>query len=221
MRVPLLFVLLPLVGLYGSPTAHAAASLLVDDAGITPAGHCQLESWIRQHHRNGHEPVVVAACTRAGTEWSFGLGHHGGQSRSDAALGVKRPLPLADASPLQLAVALAFDQDLHDARSHGLSLGLPMSIMLGPGSTLHVEAGLRQQEDARGWTFGTGLEQLLSARWSVLGELARDVHRDTHLQLGLRRQLWSGSSLDLLHGRALGGDGARWITLGLNLALPR
>ncbi len=221
MRVPLFVVLLPLAGLCGSPAARAAASLLVDDASITPAGECQLESWVRLHHRNGQERVAVPACTWAGTEWSLGLGHHSGESASDASLGIKRPLSLADASPLQLAVALAFDHDLHNAGSRGLSLGLPVSIALAPDRTVHLEAGLRRQHDARGWTFGTGLEQLLSARWSVLGELARDVHRDTHVQFGLRRQLPSGSSLDLMHGRALDGAGARWITLGLNLALPR
>lgn len=220
MRVPLLFVLLPLAGLCGSPAARAAASLMVDDASITPAGRCQLESWVRLHHRNGQERVAVAACTWAGTEWSLGLGNHSGESTRDAALGIKRPLPLAGTSPLQLAVALAFDHDLHHTRSRGLSLGLPMSIALGPASTVHVEAGLRRQHDARGWTFGTGLERLLSPRWSVLGELARDVHRDTHVQFGLRRQLPSGSTLDLLHGRALGDARTHWVTLGLNLALP-
>ncbi|WP_291067556.1 hypothetical protein [Hydrogenophaga sp.] len=42
------FFLLLSLPLYAS-VAQAGASLLVDSATITAAGHCQVESWVRMH----------------------------------------------------------------------------------------------------------------------------------------------------------------------------
>ncbi|WWW35398.1 hypothetical protein V8017_21980 [Stenotrophomonas rhizophila] len=70
---------------------RAAASLLVDDASITDAHHCQLESWVR-HTRDGQEWTAVPACTVAETEWSLGLTRLPGQPATQWSVGAKRVL---------------------------------------------------------------------------------------------------------------------------------
>jgi hypothetical protein len=52
--------------------ALAGGSLLVDDAAVTPAGHCQLEAWARTYSP-GQILATVSACTYAGKEYSVGV----------------------------------------------------------------------------------------------------------------------------------------------------
>jgi hypothetical protein len=47
MSTKIAFVLIAAFSLIPVCAARAGASLYVDDAGIVPAGHCQLESWLR------------------------------------------------------------------------------------------------------------------------------------------------------------------------------
>ena len=81
---------LPLVAVAMLPLdTRAAASLMVDDASITDAGRCQLESWGR-HTDVGNDWTAVPACTFADTEWSLGVSHQHATSTTQWAVGAKR-----------------------------------------------------------------------------------------------------------------------------------
>jgi len=59
---------LALTLLLPSPAVHAARPYATDDARITPAGGCQVESWVQRHHPSGGGTEVWAlpACNPGG-----------------------------------------------------------------------------------------------------------------------------------------------------------
>ena len=202
--------------------AQAAASLLVDDAGTTPEQHCQLETWYRPP-AHGAELTAVGACTRHGTEWSFGassLRHAGSLPWS---LGLKRTVLGADHAPVQIALSAGWSDDLQQAGARALSLQVPMTVRLPAAGRLqlHGMLGWHHTARARGLELGAGAELQASSRWSLLLEQARDSTRARRSQAGLRRYLRNDASIDLLFGRNHHDDADRWLTLGLNLPLAR
>lgn len=199
---------------------HAAASLLVDDAGTTPDGHCQLESWARWHA--GHQELAaVPACTLAGTEWSFGLGHLRGTGSAPWTLGAKRTLRAKHDERVQVAVGAEAGGDVRHGGAHGWAVNLPASIALDAATRVVVLAnvGYSHTRAEHGMTLGIGSEINLAPRWSLLAEHWRDATRRRSSQLGMRRHLRDDTSLDLLAGRTHGTPSVSWITVGLNLPL--
>ena len=196
---------------------HAAASLLVDDASITDAGHCQLESWVR-HTDAGPQWTAVPACTLAATEWSLGLTRAPGTSHLPWTAGAKRVL----IAPDQQRWALALGAGIGDAGGgNDWNLNLPLTLGLDARQRvqLHVNVGLAREAGIRGRTDGIGLQIAVDPRWSLLAEIAHDAAGDRGMQVGLRRELWPGASLDLLGGRQQqrAGD-SHWMTIGINMA---
>lgn len=196
---------------------HAAASLLVDDAGITDAQRCQLESWVR-HTDGGPQWTAVPACTLAATEWSLGLTRVSDTSRLRWAVGAKRVLIAADQQRWALALG-AGGGDAGDGNDWNLNLPLTLGLDAEQRVQLHVNVGLAREAGIRGRTDGIGLHIAFDPRWSLLAEIAHDAARQRGMQLGLRRALWRGASLDLLGGRQQqpAGD-SHWMTIGLNMA---
>lgn len=201
---------------------HAGASLYVDDAGTTPAGHCQLESWTRSY-APGQEWSAVPACTRGGFEYSLGLSS--GDRPHDLLLtpGVKRMLRDPDGQAWGAAISLVAAWDVTQRRLQGWNLSVPTTLAVDPqGRTLlHAELGWSKLPGAAGsLAGGLALEHRLPGPWIVLAELYADGSGGMDRQLGLRRVLGAAASLDLLAGRANGMHAGRWFTLGLNVALP-
>lgn len=208
--------------LSASSPLHAAASLLVDDAGTTPQGTCQLESWTR-HAASHLELTAVPACTLGGTELSLGLGHLRGEATLPWALGAKRALRHWHGERLQLAASIETAGDVRQAGARSWALNLPLSVALGRQSlsAAHFNAGWSRSRHERGITLGAGIDIRIAASWSLLAEQARDAARHRSSQLGVRRHLPGEASLDLLAGRADGRTATSWITVGLNLPLSR
>lgn len=198
---------------------RAAASLLVDDAGITDAGHCQLESWVR-HTDAGQEWTTVPACTLANIEWSLGLTRAPGDARRQYAFGAKRVLVEGAARHWGLALGASVGGNTQRPRADDWALNVPLTIAPGVQERVqvHLNLGWAAQGAARGRTDGIGMEIGLTRDWSLLAETAHDAARERGSQLGLRRVLWPGASLDLLAGRMHHPRDSRWITLGFNLA---
>lgn len=198
---------------------HAAASLLVDDASITDAHRCQLESWVR-HTDAGPQWTAVPACTLAATEWSLGLTRAPDTSRLPWAVGAKRVLIAADQQRWALALGAGIgDSDGPGGNDWNLNLPLTLGLDTQDRVQLHVNLGLAREAGVRGRTDGIGMQITFDPRWSLLAEIAHDAARDRSMQLGMRRALWPGASLDLLGGRQQQRSGdSHWITLGFNLA---
>lgn len=200
---------------------HAAASLLVDDASITDAGQCQLESWAR-HTRDGQEWTAVPACTVADTEWSLGLTRLPGQSAAQWAVGAKRVLVAPVQRRWGLAASASLGGTAHRPRSDDWNLTVPLTVALDAQDRvqLHLNLGWAHHAHVQGRTSGVGIDVALHRDWSLLAESARDAGRQRSSQLGLRRVLWPGASVELLAGQVHHQRTTRWLTLGFNLAAP-
>lgn len=192
--------------------AHAGASLLVDDAGVTADGHCQLESWLRARAGALEEATALPACAWSGVEYSLGAsvdptGAAGGVLHA----GFKRGLVEMGERTPGLAVALNGDW------RHGLDAAtayLAASQPLGPRLTLQANLGVGRLRQAGGRLLaGLGLEYRAGPRWSWLAEGYAEGRAHRALQGGLRLRLPGAASVDLLAGRDRAG---RWLTLGLN-----
>lgn len=208
--------------LAASGASHAAASLLVDDAGTTPDASCQLESWVRSS--TGHsERSAVPACTVAGTEWSVALSHLRGRGDSPWTVGAKRTLGGWHADRIQWAGDLQTGGDLRHGGARGWAVNLPLSIAVDRHGdvVIHANTGWMRSRTERGLTLGAATEIRIAPRWSVLAEQHRDAARHRSRQLGVRRLLRNDASLDLLVGRQAGPASDAWLTVGLNLPLTR
>ncbi|HEV2622363.1 MAG TPA: hypothetical protein VGU65_09795 [Frateuria sp.] len=201
---------------------HAGASLYVDDAGTTPPGHCQLESWTRSY-APGQEWSAVPACTRGGVEYSLGVSSYDRPHDLLLTPGIKRTLRDPDGQAWGAAISLVAAWDVTQRRLEGWNLTVPVTLAVdAQGRTLlHADLGWSKLRGAAGaLAGGLALEHRLSGQWSVLAELYADGSGEMDRQLGLRRALDATASLDLLAGCASGRRPGRWFTLGLNMALP-
>ncbi len=200
--------------------AHAGASLYVDDASVTPRGHCQVESWVRGY-APGTEFASVPACNIRGTEFGLGVNAFGHPSGGPIVnLGVKRTFRDFDAQRWGIAASIGASWDGAHQRFDGWSANVPASVALDADhrTVVHANLGWSKPRHARGRvTRGLGIEQRLDERWSLLGEAYAD--HTTVAQIGLRRAIGDSASLDLLAGLRDGTAPASWLTLGFNIAL--
>ncbi len=203
--------------------AQAGASLYVDDAAITPAGHCQAESWARVR-APGQAFTVVPACHWAGTEFGLGISRERNPSQGPQFdLGIKRPLRAVESRRWGVSWSAGAGWDGARHRPAGWNLNLPASFAADreQRTWIHANLGWNQPRDASGaLTGGLGIEHAFGERWSVLAEIFGERHGGAGAQLGARRTLGDSASLDLLLGSQEGLREAPWITLGFNVLLP-
>lgn len=217
------FVSIAALSLVPMTAARAGASLYVDDAGTVAAGHCQLESWLRGS-APGRELTAVPACDAAGTELGLGLSDYARPHAPQiAAFGAKRVLHAAASQRWALAAALGANWNPRHGEFDGWNLNLPLSLSdAAQRRHWHFNLGWNAPRHARdGVTAGIGLEHATRGEWSVLAEIFADQHGGRGGQFGLRRGFGDGHSVDVLIGDRNDGGRSPWLTLGLNLLLPR
>ena len=200
--------------------ARAGASLYVDDASVTPRGHCQVESWMRGY-APGNEFSSVPACNYRGTEFGLGVNYFSHPAHGPIVnLGVKRAFHDFDTQRWGIAASLGASWDSARGQFDGWSANVPVSVALDGDrhTVVHANLGWSKLRHVRGkLTRGIGIEHSLSAHWTLLGEAYAD--HATIAQLGVRRAFGDNASLDLLAGRQGGTTPASWLTLGFNIVL--
>ncbi|MGO1070932.1 hypothetical protein [Lysobacter sp. CA199] len=215
-----LFAALSLVPVYA---ARAGASLYVDDAATVASGRCQLESWLRAAAPS-RESTLVPACDVAGSEFGLGLSDYA-QPRAPAiaAFGAKRVLHTAASQRWALAASVGANWDPRHGAFDGWNFNLPLSVAdTALRGQWHFNLGWNAPRHGRAAvTAGIGLEHALHADWSVLAELFADHRGGRVAQLGLRRGFGAGHSVDVLIGDRNDDRRSPWLTLGVNLLLPR
>lgn len=198
--------------------ARAGASLLVDDAGTTPDGHCQLESWLRLAPA-GAVANAVPACTVGGMEYSAGASVAATVAApAELAFGLKHTLrDVGDETPgLAISIGSAWSRRAAAPAAADATLiaSLIASLPLPGVGVVHLNAGwsaARRRRPAP--TYGAGMEHALGAHWLLLAEGYAQRGIGPTWQAGLRRMLGRGVTADLLAGTDRHG---RWLTLGLN-----
>lgn len=193
---------------------QAGASLLVDDAGTTADGHCQLESWLSA--RPGASAITaMPACAAGGLEYSMGAGDYlAGPPGPALYAGIKHTLVDVGEHAPGLALALGGDWRRSDGGFDAATVNMAASVPLKPRLMLQIDLGWHVPHAAHGWlTGGMGLEYQVGAHWSWLAEAYAEGDGYRAAQAGLRLRLHGAVSIDLLGGRDRNGH---WMTLGLN-----
>lgn len=225
------FLVLPLCLLAGAaPLSWAARPFVTDDARLTTAQSCQLESWVRSY-RHSTEVWALPACNPTGDlEFTFG----GGRARDDGA-----PVASSDGlfqlktlfKPLEangwgwgLAAGAIRHPSIHPGPNQfGNSyFYLPFSVSLDDDRVvLHANAGwLRERKSRQGsMTWGLGGEYQASPRWLAIAEAFGDHRSQPYWQLGARYAIVPNRvQVDATVGQPFGGNAiGRWISFGLRL----
>ena len=212
--------LLAVFALWHPVPARAAASMVVDDAGVTPRGQCQLEAWWLATP-GGASATAVPACNLWGTEFALGMTdvRHGSAALD---IGAKRMLRDPEQHAWGLAVSVGLQRAWQEPQQRASYIAVPLTWSLGTAANTrsHVNFGaLVTHAGPDTTTAGVGLEHVLTPAWTVLAEASGD-DRDGHgAQLGLRRLVGKASSIDLVVGRDHATAPRGWITVGINIAM--
>jgi hypothetical protein len=211
-----------------SPAAQAARPFVTDDARLTTAGSCQLETWTRQY-RSSQEYWALPACNPTGNlELTLG----GGAAR------------LADSSGWTDDYALQAKTLFRTLETNGWGIGLaagtirhpkvnpgpnllgnvyvyaPLSMSFADdllivhvnGGWLHDKATAKQQG-----TWGLGTELNLNQRWTLIAESYGNTVDTPYWQSGFRYSVIPGLfQIDTTLGRQYGNNrDARWLSFGI------
>jgi hypothetical protein len=200
--------------------AHASASLYVDDSGITPAGKCQLESWMRNFSGGSHEWTAAPACSIGPIELSATLTRDTGPAQRSWSPGIK--WLIEDNTHGGFGLALATGPLYEDGRFKAMETYVAPNWAWGPNQRWVVNANLGVRHERGGSSRpeeGLGLQYTPIKALSLVAEyLSRSMYGH-FAQTGVRLNLNRNDSIDLLAGRSRDhADGTqRWVTLGLNV----
>ena len=209
--------------------AHAARPFVTDDARLTTAGSCQLESWMRVY-RQSEEIWALPACNPSGNlEFTVGGGkarNDGGASATDWLFQLKtlfRPLETNG-----WGWGLAAGTIRHPSINPGPNLFgntyvyVPASFSFADDQVIiHTNLGLLKERVSgrQNVTFGVGAEYKLSPRLMLIGETFGDNNNPPYGQIGGRFGIVPDKvQIDATIGQQLNGaSNSRWISFGLRL----
>lgn len=224
--------LLAMAGVLASP-AHAARPMITDDARLTDAQACQVESWLK-FNRGGTEKWALPACNPGGNlELTLGgaLGEDGqGARTTDVVLQGKTLLKPLEANSWGLGLTLGMVAHPAISPTRNLSgdvyFNLPASLSLRDDAlVLHLNLGALhiREEGATRATWGLGSETRLDNRNLLIAEAFGQDRGRPYYQLGLRHWIVPERvQVDATVGNRFGMEGEeRWFSLGLRLISPR
>lgn len=200
--------------------ARAARPFVTDDARLTTAGSCQVESWSRIYP-SSREVWALPACNPGG---NFEVTAGGGLARPDATSSssdyiLQGKTLFRSLAPGGWGMGLAFGRVLHPEVNPGPNLlgntyaYVPVSIsLLDDRLITHVNFGWLKDRA----TWGVGAELRLDERWLGIAEVFGDSRNKPYTQFGTRFSLLSDFQIDATLGAQFGASGVnRWLSLGL------
>lgn len=222
-------VLIALLATLLAAPAWSARPFVTDDARLTTAGSCQLESWTRSY-RNSTELWALPACNPTG-KLEFTVG--GGTAKVKDSTGwtddyvFQAKTLFRELTPDGWGVGFAVGTIRHPKINPGPNLlgntyvYLPLSMSFAQDRVvIHLNAGWLRDKATRASqaTWGVGSELNLNPRWTMIAESFGNTD-NRFWQAGARYNLIPGLfQLDTTTGSQFGGDrDARWISFGLRL----
>lgn len=216
-----------LAGLLLAAPAWAARPFVTDDARLTTAGSCQLESWTR-FYEGSSEFWALPACNPTGNlEITLGGGrasYTGSSTSDDYVLQFKTLFKPLTTNGWGLGIAAGRVE--HPEIAPGPNqLGnsyvyLPLSVSFADDRfILHANAGwLRDKASSQDRnTWGLGGEYYPYPRLAVIAESFGDDKGKPYWQTGLRYSIIPNLfQVDATTGQQVGGESAsRWLSFGL------
>lgn len=222
-------ILFLLTGITCAQCAHAARPFVTDDARLTTAESCQLESWTRIYPHS-HELWALPACNPFGnlevTAGGARASTTGQMGSSDYVLQLKtlfRPLSEND-----WGWGLAIGNVRHPEINPGPNLlgnsyfYIPVSFSFDNDRlVVHTNlGGLRDRASAqRNVTWGIGAERKLPGAWTAIAETFGDHRNEPYWQLGLRYSVIPDRvQVDMTTGQQIhAGRDSHWFSIGFRL----
>ncbi len=213
--------------------AWGARPFVTDDARLTTAGSCQLETWTRLY-RDSTELWALPACNPGGNlELTLGGGRAMYEEQgpnSDYVFQAKTLLRKLETNGVGFGIAAGTVR--HPAVNPGPNLMgntylyVPVSVSLADDLlVIHLNTGwLRERGTHRNLgTWGAGMEWNVSERITWMAEAFGDSHPNTYWQAGGRFSLIPQRlQIDTTIGQSAGGDHpGRWISFGLRFTPAR
>jgi hypothetical protein len=209
--------------------ARAARPFVTDDARLTTAGSCQIESWARIYPKS-RELWALPACNPGG---NFEITAGGGVARfegeshtTDYAFQGKTLFRAMETN--DWGIGLAAGTILHPEINPGPNqLGniyayVPISKSFADDTVvLHVNLGWRRDKDSRqdSAIWGVGGEFQVTPRLLGIAETFGDSQPNTYWQAGVRYAVIPGLfQVDTTVGARFGVDSeSRWVSFGIRL----
>lgn len=220
-------VFLLLCGLVQSTVVWAARPFVTDDARLTTAGSCQVESWTR-FYTESREIWALPACNPTGNlEFTVGGGSATPKDQSATTDQVYQLKTLF--RPLNTngwGIGLALGRVLHPDVNPGPNLlgnsyaYVPLSVSFHDDKVImHSNLGWLK-DNASGQdrtTWGLGAEVIAGARLLLIAETFGDDKNKPYWQTGVRYSVIPNLlQVDATVGQQVGGDvAARWLSFGL------
>lgn len=215
------FLLLPLA-------AGAARPMITDDARLTDAGACQVESWVHRQHGQ-REWWALPACNPGGNfelTLGGGLAWADGRQQSGALVVQGKTLfkPLAT-NGYGIGLAAGYAAQPGSAHAGNPYFYVPTSFSLADDRVVfHTNLGYTRRHENREHrlTWGLGSEiQLTPRAWLIAESYGQDEGKP-FVQAGLRYWIVPGHlQVDATYGTRLGRGGEEnWLSLGLRLISP-
>ena len=216
-----------LLSLLASDAAVAGRPMLIDDAGLTDAHSCQLETWLQSSSKN-RERWFLPACNPYG---NFEVAAGVAEFQTDGAA-VVRSLALQGKTLLRpfdtgdWGVGLAFGTVRPEHGRGGSDYAyVPLSVSRWHDSLVaHFNLGWSRDRalDADRTTWGAGAEYAVANRVTVFAEILGDNATRPTMHGGFSFALVPGRvKLDLSFGRNMAlGNGANFCAAGIDIYLP-
>lgn len=222
-----------LVLLLAGADALAARPFVTDDARLTTARSCQLESWMRVYPQS-RELWALPACNPGGNfEVTAGTGHARNEALGDSNDYLVQFKTLARTIERDgFGLGFALGRVAHPSVNPGPNLFgntyayVPLTYV-SPDERLVVHGNLGWLRDratrADRLTWGVGGEYVINARVSAIAETFGDDHSSPFWQTGLRTFIVPGKvQIDATCGGQSGGNrDGRWLSFGLRLTPDR
>lgn len=208
-------------------TTWAARPFVTDDARLTTAHSCQVESWTRVYP-NSHEVWALPACNPTGNlEFTIGGGAAKlGDQRwtDDYVLQAKTLLKPLETNGWGYGIAVGTIR--HPKVNPGPNLlgnvyaYVPVSMSFADDRyVVHINAGWLQDKATRDhqFTWGLGSELNLNERWTLIAESFGNSVDTPWWQAGFRYSVIPGLlQIDTTGGRQFGNaTDARWLSFGV------
>lgn len=219
-----------LVWIIGSTTnpVKAARPFVTDDARLTQAHSCQVESWSRRY-KSSTEFWALPACNPFGNlEFTLGTGRAFYDQFDTTDYVVQAKTLFKEISPGGIGWGIAVGKIAHPAVNPGPNLlgnqyaYFPISLAtLDTRQVVHINLGAlrdRAKAETRG-TWGFGLEHNQTDRIQLIAETFGDHVSSPYFQIGVRyaaiRNLLQIDTT--LGGQSSGLASGRWFSIGLRL----
>lgn len=205
----------------GSCRVHAGAgAYLVDDATITQAGHCQIQSWIQAFSGGQQALSTLPACSTGPVEWSLGVAGQNHPYQHQESPAVKWMLRDPSAHPLGVAV----NTGVTWSNGHVLLRNAYAALTWTPSGqqrwSINTDLGAFWSRDRQWQTLlGLGLKYMVTPHVAVVAEHIHPWVGDATSQCGLRWTFRDNDSVDVIVGHGSVAAHDSWITVGLNLGL--